>query len=317
MNYKKVICDITDNYVYAFFKNSTIIKYNLLNKQTYVVFKSKYEILQYYISKANIYVCMYGDIYVYWNYVPFNKFSSHGIIELIKVKDGYWLVSYLNDMMVNFRGQYRKINVPEYIASLDARKIVYIWEYKLYIQKTSHIAVDDLFVGHKSSFIKNIDEYVYRVFFWISNSDYIIIGDVIMDLNSFSEIEIITSINYAAYVFLINEMIIILYRNFVEIYDTRKMVFVQRIYNDLIFTNYNQLLNVLVTDRRECFRLENDDSKYFFQKVILGINYILDYNIVSQNIKIIMETLQTTILYEISDDILFVELYQELLIYFC
>jgi len=316
MDFHKRKCATNDCFVYSVHKN-TIIKHHLFTKRNYVAFKSKYEILRCYISNTNIYVCTNYDIY--WNSVLLNRSKSglQGIIELIKVKDGYWLVSYLNNMVVNFRGQYRNFVVPPFMVSLDGKKIVYMWNCKLYVQKTYNIRVNDLFVGHKSSFIKNINDYVNRDLFWISNSGYAIIGNVIMDLISFSEIKIVTLMNYASDVFLINEMIVILYHDFVEIYDTRKMVFVQRIYTDLIFTDYNQRLNVLVTHKRECFRLENNDNSHHLQKVILGINYILDYNIVSQNIKIIMEILQTTILYEISDDILFAELYQELLIYFC
>jgi len=89
------------------------------------------------------------------------------------------------------------------------------------------------------------------------------------------------------------------------------MTFVQMVETDLIFTDYNQLLDVLVTKTKDCYRLVYTDNKYQFQKVVLGVNYISDHNVVPQNIKIII--FHMTILTYIPDEILYIELYQQLL----
>jgi len=123
------------------------------------------------------------------------------------------------------------------------------------------------------------------LFVWIMGCNYILIDrEIIFDLDSSREMKTITPI-HDLYVFIINGLIIVWHYGFVEIYDPHNMVFVKHNDTDLVFTDYNPLLNVLVTDKRECFRLEND-NKYYFKKVVLGMNYIMDYNVVPQMLKI-------------------------------
>jgi len=308
MDLHKRKCAIKDCFVYSVHKN-IIIKHNLFTKRSYVIFRTNNIIENCYISKKNIIVYTFEHC-IYWNNVIVNSAESFSYLRHIKVRGNRYVTSFLNDKLLDRSGKKLDIKIPYFTASLDGKKIVYESHDGLYKQCISNVLIKGLFcVGAKHIRIQD----QYYSLRWIPNSDYILINDdMIIDVNNCREMIIKTSIN-RFFVFYVRGLIVIHHNGFVEIYDSNKMVFVQRIDTDLIFTDYNQLLNVLVTHKRECFRLKNNDSKYRFQKVILGINYILDHKIVPKNIETIIDIFNITILYEISNDVLFVELYQQLL----
>jgi len=171
--------------------------------------------------------------------------------------------------------------------------------------------IEQIFDKHQAKYIKTL---CCKVVSFIPNCNYILIEhDIIFDLDSYREMRLLTPIAFGYFfVFFVGGLILAWHHGFIEIYETKDMIFAQRIDTELVFTYYNQMTNVLVTDTKSCYRLKTN-SKHYLQKVVLGVDYVSDYDVVPKNIKNMIEMFCEILLYDIPPDILFTDLYGQFL----
>jgi len=305
-------CAINDYCVYSIYKSKTLVKYNLFTGKTYIVFRSDNNIHQYYISK-NTFIFMECSR-LYWNGIKLGNICD-SYLRYVKIKSNEYIVSYIGNKIINYCNEIIIKWVPYFIVSLNGQMIVYKCDDgDLYKQNMSCASMNELF--HKdygTKLTEFSDTCVYLR--WIPNCNYILINDdIIYNLDNNCIMKTITPVTFF-FAFFVNGLIIVWHYGFVEIYDTWNMVFVQKIDTQFVFGYYNQLLDVLVTDQRKCYRLQNNNNQYYFQHIIFGVNYIMDYKVVPQNIKTIIDMLYMTVFDALPNEIACIDLYQQLLIY--
>jgi len=304
-------CAKNDYCVYSI-NNNNVIKHNMFTKKSYIVFHSNDTVTGYYISNKNVIVNTICA--VYWNdrLITNNSYALYSRFLKTQTCEYITNCSYLQDELYDRYGCKISFETPYFVVSLDGTKILYSMYGSLHKQDITSIPTFGLFKrGYGATYINTRDCNRLR---WIQNSTYAVIDhNIILNLEDFQEIHMITPYDNF-FVFLVDELIIVWHFGFVEIYDTRRMTFVDRVNIDVMFTDYNQLLNALVTDERDCYRLKNNHGEYRFEHVNFGANYILDYNVVPQNIKVIIEIF--CVLDAIPDEILCIELYWQLLLCF-
>jgi len=313
MDLMKRKCGDVNHFIYSINKNC-IIKHNLLSKRDSVIFRSKFSVEQYNIYDEDIVVG--ADYNIFWNGRKLAAYEPYTLIRYLRIKKGK-CVAFGIDNFIDHNGE--KIycsRQPYFKSSPNGMTIIYqkLSEvgWKLYLQDASQITIDEIFVDCKAKQIKTI---YCQYLEWIANSNFVVIdGCIIFDVDRSCEMTMMTQLRfYNFFVFLIKGMVVAWHYGFVEIYDVQKMVFVQRIDTELAFTDYNQMLDILLTDKKEYYRMKNNYNGYYLHKVTIGANYVSDYDVIPLKIKTIIDLCYVIILDALPNDILFAELYQQLL----
>jgi len=136
-------CIINDYFVYSLYKKKAIVKYNLFNRKKSMVFQCDDYISQYHISKDNLIVCTVSK-QVYWNGIITHTWES-GYLKYVKIKYGEYLVSFINNRIINRKKETIYRNVPYFCVSPDGQKILFEYDNNLYVQNASCVSLDKLF----------------------------------------------------------------------------------------------------------------------------------------------------------------------------
>jgi len=309
MDYRYKTCVNCKQFIYLV-QDNRVIKYNLLTKRKYIICYFKFTIRQLYVSDTNLIVGLGSSRNIYWNG---QKIDYFGFFRFLKIHGSEYIANY-GSCLVNCNNEINNadIKMKYFDSSSVGEKIVYCTNNQLFEQSTSEISIWQFYIKN-IKLIKTIEPH-FLWLRWIPESNCIFINyDTIFNLDNHREIAVRTLV-YKFFVFNLHNLVICLHNGYMELYDIDIMDFVQRIDTELKFIDYNKMLNVVVTDELDCYRFQKSLDQYVLHKINLGLNYILDHNIVPQNIKIIME-IQGTILNCLPDEICYIELYQQLLLF--
>jgi len=298
----------SDYYVYLLRTN--LIKYNLLTKRKTTVFQSNC-IDQYYASERNVIVKIKyfgGFIHsAYWN----GKLVSDLNIYLFKfmiISDKDYIFDIHRYGLFSEDGLKLIGSLPLFDVSNDGKKIIFASGNKIYVQEEIMQISDLCKINNRSRVVRSINCYYYSLF-WIPYSNSVLInGKIVLNIDSGEETIVKL---YPNWIFILEKTIVAIYGFTVMIYDCDVWT-IESSHNSW---NYCQKLNILVGDTVP-YRLQKHNNEYKLKHVNIGVNYFCDYDGLPDIVKIIMDALCDTIFDHLPSDVLFDELYRNVLLLF-
>jgi len=306
------------HYVYlirASARCNTLIKYNIFTKRKYVVLRTK-RIYDYDVNESNL-VIYFEDYssrkFLFWNnkihkLIPFLNHNNCGKVNLIYTENKQYTIVY-----GSCRGNLHIYDINDFIGteqyvwiriSNDGTKVMKCDKYPdVYIHNINNMSSifssskPDIILGHTYS-----ETWIYSNYLVGFEQSH---NGVVCNINTNKKLILNHSLIFCI-IFIVDNLLII--NNSSEIwslYDIATLDFLVTISFNIKIIGTNNLLNVLIDEDFQCYKITSDLR---FEKINIGLNYMIDYNYVSNQIKIIMNFMADFI--ELPFEILFIELYQ-------
>jgi len=301
-----------------------IIQYNLFTKQKRIIHNAATRISKYRItSYGKFIICkpnMLDNKKLYFNTIILDKFSWATKVSFLQMDNQIYVCvfDYYSFVMYDQNGLVpHKYCIDQGISMRLSHNGIYALtssrRYDAHFISTVKSIYD---IGNECSLYHNCLGY-YK---WVRNSDLLVHKNHMYNYDNIYDTEyhiyniktnkrcdipnkcqVIDAIDY----------LIIQCETSIIIYDIHTMVSLKQTKHPDKFIIFHKHLALLVTENFDCYKIT---PTYELQKVNIGINYINDIiYTTSQTVMTIMEILQSNELYDLPDEIIYCELYKQML----
>jgi len=311
------------NAIYFIVGKTKLIKYNLFTGNKLVVLTWD-QIDSYYVFDNDLIIMRHRMMW--WN--GKNIISQLYYPVFLKINNGIYMAVHGDKRLHGHSDSIElKKMVPQILASPDGKEILYNSNGKIFKQTIFNKSIDELFDGGQQILL----DVEYWNITWISNCNCILINkNEVYNLDTNHKLRIWIP----RHCFAINENVLVLiYTPYIKLHDVDTLIELGQINTKLKFIGYNKRTNILVFSKydygkkrrwligqKDIYDLQCYQIKYINEykliKLKIGVNYILDQDVVTKNIKLIMDIFVDTVINMLPDEILYIELYQWILRFF-